>query len=98
MAALRTAIFPLSAKNRRGGHILSPPLPVRVLSEHEQTELYRCTAATAVTLLFKHTVQGSRRLQLTNGISAVLIQDIGDLASTPILTHASTLRRRDARP
>ena len=30
MAALRAAVFPLSAKNRRGGHFLPPP-PVRVL-------------------------------------------------------------------
>ena len=32
MAALRTAVFPLSVKNRRGGHFLPPPPPVRVLS------------------------------------------------------------------
>ena len=32
MEALRAAVFPLSAKNRRGGHILSPPPPVRVLN------------------------------------------------------------------
>ena len=25
MAALRAAVFPLSAKNRRGGHFLPPP-------------------------------------------------------------------------
>ena len=25
MAALRAAVFPLSAKNRRGGHVLPPP-------------------------------------------------------------------------
>ena len=31
MAALRAAVFPLSAKNRRGGHFLPPPPPVRVL-------------------------------------------------------------------
>ena len=31
MAALRAAVFPLSAKNRRGGHFLPPP-PVRVLT------------------------------------------------------------------
>ena len=30
MAALRVAVFPLSAKNRRGGHFCPPP-PVRVL-------------------------------------------------------------------
>ena len=29
MAALRAAVFPLSAKNRRGGHFLSPPPPVK---------------------------------------------------------------------
>ena len=33
MAALRAAVFPLSAKNRRGGHFLPPPPPVRVLTE-----------------------------------------------------------------
>ena len=27
MAALRAAVFPLSAKNRRGRHILPPPPP-----------------------------------------------------------------------
>ena len=32
MAALRAAVFPLSAKNRRGGHFLPPPPPVRVLT------------------------------------------------------------------
>ena len=33
MAALLAAVFPLSAKNRRGGHFLPPPPPpVRVLS------------------------------------------------------------------
>ena len=32
MAALRAAIFPLFAKNRRGGHFLPPPPPVRVLT------------------------------------------------------------------
>ena len=32
MAALRAPVFPLSAKNRRGGHFLPPPPPVRVLS------------------------------------------------------------------
>ena len=32
MAALRAAVFPLSAKNRRGGHFL-PPRPVRVLNQ-----------------------------------------------------------------
>ena len=26
MAALRAAVFPLSAKNRRGGHFFAPPL------------------------------------------------------------------------
>ena len=32
MAALRAAVFSLSAKNRRGGHFLPPPPPpVRVL-------------------------------------------------------------------
>ena len=31
MAALRAAVFPESAKNRRGGHFLPPPPPVRVL-------------------------------------------------------------------
>ena len=31
MAALRAAVFPLSAKNRRGGYFLPPPPPVRVL-------------------------------------------------------------------
>ena len=31
MAALRAAVFSLSAKNRRGGHFLPPP-PVRVLT------------------------------------------------------------------
>ena len=31
MATLRAAVFPLSAKNRRGGHFLPPPPPVRVL-------------------------------------------------------------------
>ena len=29
MAALRAAVFPLSAKNRRGGHFLPPPVRVR---------------------------------------------------------------------
>ena len=29
MAALRAAVFPLSVKNRRGGHFLPPP-PARV--------------------------------------------------------------------
>ena len=33
MAALRAAVFPLSAKNRRGGHFLPPPPPVRLLRE-----------------------------------------------------------------
>ena len=33
MAALRAAVFPLFAKNRRGGHFLPPPLPVRVLKD-----------------------------------------------------------------
>ena len=33
MAALRAAVFPLSAKNRRGGHFLPPP-PVRVLRQN----------------------------------------------------------------
>ena len=32
MAALRAAVFPLSAKNRRGGYFLPPPPPVRVLT------------------------------------------------------------------
>ena len=32
MVALRSAVFPLSAKNRRGGHFLPPPPPVRVLT------------------------------------------------------------------
>ena len=30
MAALRAAVFPLSAKNRRGGHFLPPPSSARV--------------------------------------------------------------------
>ena len=30
MAALRTAVFPLFAKNRRGGHFLPPPSSARV--------------------------------------------------------------------
>ena len=30
MAALRAAVFPLSAKTRRGGHFLPPPSSVRV--------------------------------------------------------------------
>ena len=30
MAALRAAVFPLSAKNRRGGHISPPPSSARV--------------------------------------------------------------------
>ena len=35
MAALRAAVFPLSAKNRRGGHFFAPPPPpVRVLKNH----------------------------------------------------------------
>ena len=32
MAALRAAVFPLSAKNRRGGHFLPPPSSARVKS------------------------------------------------------------------
>ena len=30
MAALRAAVFPLSAKNRRGGHFFAPPSSARV--------------------------------------------------------------------
>ena len=33
MAALRAAVFPLSAKNRRGGHFLPPPSSARVKIE-----------------------------------------------------------------
>ena len=34
MAALRAAVFPLSAKNRRGGYFILTPPPVRVLTRH----------------------------------------------------------------
>ena len=37
MAALRAAVFPLFAKNRRGGHFLPPPPPVRVLKKNIRT-------------------------------------------------------------
>ena len=49
MAALRATVFPLSAKNKRGGHILPTP-PVRVLTQsgdmklhHPQRHLYMCS-------------------------------------------------------
>ena len=35
MAALRAAVFPLFAKNRRGGHFLPPPPPVRMFIKTE---------------------------------------------------------------
>ena len=41
MAALRAAVFPLSAKNRRGGHFLPPPPPVRVLSGRRKVVVWR---------------------------------------------------------
>ena len=39
MAALRAAVFPLSAKNRRGGHFL-PPSSARVNADKQVSKVF----------------------------------------------------------
>ena len=54
MAALRAAVFPVFAKNRRGGHFLPPPPPVRVLRAAKfstKSESKNCTSSAYVTCL-----------------------------------------------
>ena len=47
MAALRAAVFPLSAKNWRRGHFLPPP-PVRVLNELHESKLLFVSRITVI--------------------------------------------------